>query len=215
MGSEIEKEEFENLLRFKMSLNNQSLVMRAYHMNKYGQKDRRRQNKEKSFENPKEVALILMREFGICDHEVIIAGLLYDSVEDSFIFSEPEKKAFEEIKREFGERSAQFVKLLTKMPCEESGKAQRDCAYFNDLFDGPVEAKIIKIADRIHNLRELKYCDAQKQDKQLLETSMCVWRIAESIRQERPDIFEVFKKAYREAMENFNGLISGRALKDV
>lgn len=214
METGVGRKEFENLLRFKMSPANIKLVMEAYRMSKYGHKGQERQSGERYFEHPKAVALILINEFHIYDHEMIIAALLHDGIEDSFIFGDDEE-AFETIKKEFGERSMRLVRSVTKLPCAQEKKAQRDCQYYNNLFDGEIEAKILKVADRIHNLRTLKHCDTQKQDKQLLETSICVWRIAENIAPERPDVFAAFAEAYQKARECFNSFVTGRVLENI
>ena len=88
------REEFEKLLRFKMSPDNLKLVMKAYRMSKYGHRGQKRDSGERYFEHPKTVALIIAGEFKIYDHEVISAALLHDDVEDSFIFGNNEE-AFE------------------------------------------------------------------------------------------------------------------------
>jgi len=214
METETERKEFENLLRFKMSPTNTKLAMEAYRMSQYGHKGQKRQSGEEYFEHPRAVALILINEFHIYDHEMIIAALLHDDIEDSFIFGDGEE-AFETVKKEFGERPALLVRSVTKLPCAQEEKAQRDCHFYNNLFIGEIGAKILKVADRIHNLRTLKHCDMQKQDKQLLETSICVWRIAESIATERPDVFAAFSEAYQKARECFNAFVTGRVLVDV
>ncbi len=210
----IGREEFENLLRLKMTPENAKLVMKAYRLSKAGHREQEREDGTRYFEHPKAVALIIIKEFEIYDYEVIITALLHDEVEDTFIFGAGEE-AFETIRDDFGKRVESFVRLLSKPPCEESKKAQRDCEYYNNLFSAPLEPRILKIADRIHNLRTLRYCDLQKQDRKLLETSVCVWRIAESIAAERNDIFKTFSKTYQEARESFNAYASGRIVSDV
>lgn len=206
------REEFEKLLQFKMSPDNVKLVMKAYRLSKYGHKGQERDNGERYFEHPKGTALIIINEFRIYDHEMIIAGILHDNPEDTFIFGAGEE-AFMEIEKEFSKRTAKLVRSVTKLPCTPAEKAQRDCQYYNNLFDDEIGAKIVKVADRIHNLRTLKHCNMQKQDKQLLETSICVWRIAESVGVERPDIFNAFSKAYKEANETFHAQMSGRVFE--
>ncbi|MEK7559785.1 MAG: HD domain-containing protein [Patescibacteria group bacterium] len=210
----IGREEFEKMLQFKMSPENLKLVKKAYRMSKYGHKGQERQSGERYFEHPKTMALILINEFQIYDHEMIIAALLHDGVEDSFIFGTG-NEAFDEIEKEFGKRPAQFVALLTKARCEENQKSQRDCGYYNALYDGPAEAKVLKLVDRIHNLRTLKDCDIKKQERQLLETSMCVWRIAESIAKECPDVFSAFSQEYQDAKAHFDSLRSTRSFSNI
>jgi len=203
------REEFEKLLKFKMSPANIKLVMEAYRLSKYGHRGQERQNGERYFEHPKAVALIFLNECNIYDHEIIIAALLHDNPEDTFIFGAGEE-AFETIKKDFGERPSKLVRSVTKLPCTPQEKAQRDCQYYNNLFNDEIGARILKVIDRTHNLRTLKHCNMQKQDKQLLETSICIWRIAESVATERPDIFAIFSKAYQEARETFHAQMSGK-----
>ena len=170
MDQKIGREEFERKLRFKMPPSDIELVMDAYRDSKilHGYKNQTRESGERYFEHPKAVALILMG-LGICDRDMIIAALSHDVAEDCLVFGDTEK-AIANIKKKFGERPASFVSDLTKRSCEPERKDVRDIAYHANLWRATVEVRIIKLADRLHNLRSLAACSAEKQQRYLAET---------------------------------------------
>lgn len=133
------------------------LIMMAYRFSKYGHRGQERDGGGRYFDHPREVSLILLRQ-GLFDHEMIIAALLHDVMEDSFILT------WEDLEFIFGSRVCGLVKLLTKEP----GLPKEQ--YFPRLLSGPPEAWLIKMADRLHNLSTLGSCTREKQIKQIKET---------------------------------------------
>ncbi len=98
--------------------------------------------------HPLRVALILAEERGVHRADVVAAALLHDVLEDTDV-------AAGDIARCAGERVAAWVQALTKPPATGVDKAERDAAYFRALLTAPPEARLIKLADRLDNVRFL------------------------------------------------------------
>lgn len=149
---------FENRLRYKMAPSILNVVMDAYKFAKYGHRTQTRDDGTRYFDHPRRVALILIDELGIYDHEMIIAALLHDIEEDSFILT------LDRIQKDFGDRVLGFIKLLTKQP------GQKVENYLSALQQAEEAAQIIKLCDRLDNIRDLNGCPRPKVRKQLQET---------------------------------------------
>lgn len=117
-----------------------------------------RYNGEDYFVHPIAVAKLLI-EHTCEDDEVIAAALLHDCVEDM-----PECTV-EKIKAEYGDRVAEYVRLVSK----EDGKDYHDPEIMRTYLDKIAESKgaaLIKTADRINNMNTLDNCtDTEKQRK--------------------------------------------------
>lgn len=135
------------------------LIMMAYRFAKYGHRGQERDGGGRYFDHPREVSLLLLRQ-GVLDHEVIIAALLHDVMEDSFILT------WEDLEFIFGSRLCTMVKLLTKEP----DLPKED--YLPRLANGMPEAWLVKLADRLHNMSTLGSCSREKQVKQVKETRL-------------------------------------------
>ena len=96
-------------------------------------------------EHPKAVMAILHDEFGITDPEVLAAGLLHDTIEDT-------ATDYDAVAEEFGTRVADLVAALTKD--KRLPEARREREYFAQLARAPLAAKFCKVADTLHNLRD-------------------------------------------------------------
>ncbi|XP_062845911.1 guanosine-3',5'-bis(diphosphate) 3'-pyrophosphohydrolase MESH1 [Trichomycterus rosablanca] len=99
--------------------------------------------------HPIGVARILSYEGGITDIEVLQAALLHDTVEDT-------DTTFEELKAKFGDTVARIVQEVTDdktLPKQERKLLQvehaRHCSQ---------QAKLVKLADKLYNLRDLNRC---------------------------------------------------------
>jgi GTP diphosphokinase / guanosine-3',5'-bis(diphosphate) 3'-diphosphatase len=146
----IGREKFAELLGFRLTSSELRRVMRAYKLAKYGHKDQLREDGERYFEHPKAVALILIQELRIIDADTIIAALMHDLQEDSFILS------WEDIEDIFGKDVSRYVRAVTKEPNKD---------YLGNLLEAPTPALFVKLADRLHNLRTLGACRPEKQLK--------------------------------------------------
>jgi len=93
--------------------------------------------------HPARVLAVLTNVFGVKDPEVLAAGVLHDTIEDTLADCD-------DLIEKFGERVAGFVAILTKdkrLPEEE-----RERTYFEALAAAPLEVKLCKLADTYDNL---------------------------------------------------------------
>lgn len=126
------------------------------------------------------MALILIDECKIKDPDLIIAALLHDSIEDSAIFCNSKKPysewreiAFFRLSKIFNKNAAQIIISLTKPKADGKELKNKDDAfrlYINNLSAAPAETILIKMADRLHNLRTLKDTTPEKQRRKITET---------------------------------------------
>ena len=108
----------------------------------------------------------IVEDWGM-DEDTIIAAVLHDTVEDTDI-------TLEDIKREFGEQVAFLVDGVTKLSNIRSGMRDID-TYLPETKDNllrlliamgsDIRVLIIKLADRLHNLRTLSALPPEKQRK--------------------------------------------------
>lgn len=99
--------------------------------------------------HPIGVAQILTAEGGVTDFEVIQAAILHDTVEDT-------DTTFEEIEREFGPRVRCLVEEVTDD--KSLPKAERKRLQIEHAAGTSHQAKLVKLADKIYNLRDLQRC---------------------------------------------------------
>lgn len=108
----------------------------------------------------------ILAEIGL-DTDTIIAALLHDVVEDTDV-------TLEEIEENFGGVVAQLVDGVTKLRrLEELNKQERQAENLRKMFLAMAEdlrVILIKLADRLHNMRTLNYMPPEKQRDTALET---------------------------------------------
>lgn len=97
-------------------------------------------------DHPLAVAVILWSELGCRDADVLCAALTHDVLEDSDV---PEQL----LRDLLGDRATAMVVDVTKVAVPEEQKAERDARYLASLRLLPHESRLLKLADRIHNLR--------------------------------------------------------------
>ncbi|BFZ15421.1 hypothetical protein BsWGS_18460 [Bradybaena similaris] len=93
------------------------------------------------------VAYILISEGGVSDLSVIQAALLHDTLEDT-------NTTFYELHAEFGEDVANLVKELTDD--KSLPKLERKRLQVVNAAQASYKAKLIKLADKLYNLRDLR-----------------------------------------------------------
>ncbi|MBI2626413.1 MAG: bifunctional (p)ppGpp synthetase/guanosine-3',5'-bis(diphosphate) 3'-pyrophosphohydrolase [Candidatus Nealsonbacteria bacterium] len=159
---------FERKLREKADLTPREfqLIMLAYRLAKYGHRNQERDDGGRYFEHPKRVALILIdenTEFMPLKPEMVVAALLHDIKEDSFILT------WEDIEMIFGKNIKEMIETLTKDKTLE--KQLRTESYFKRLITASSEIKNVKLADRLDNMRDLGNCSPEKQKTYFKETT--------------------------------------------
>lgn len=144
-------------------------IKSAYLVASDAHKEQKRSSGEPYIIHPLHVAIILV-ELGM-DTECVCAGLLHDVVEDT-------DATLEDIKGQFGPEIAQLVDGVTKltqfggsMPFASKEQQQTENIRKMLLAMGQdIRVIIIKLADRLHNLRTLQYRKPEKQREKALET---------------------------------------------
>lgn len=128
--------------------------------------DMRRRSGEPYILHPLAVALILVREIGLKDLSAVIAALLHDVVEDT-------ETDIETIRAQFGDKVAMLVDGLTKITRVQSPLESVQAETFRKILltmADDIRVALIKLADRLHNLRTLSGLKPEKQAKILAET---------------------------------------------
>ena len=172
----------------------------AYDMAKYGHRDQFRESGERYFEHVRATALIVVDELEIKDWEIVAASLLHDMNEDSHLLT-PER-----IKLIFGDRVENITTLVTKPKPEDprfESKTERLEWYFKRIVDGPWEAQVVKLADRIHNTRTLGSCSVEKQRRKREETLTFVDPVIVSLKLKHPKLAAKLGSLLGQALEPF------------
>ena len=128
------------------------------------------------YSHPIEVAGILTK-FKL-DSSSIIAGLLHDTVEDT-------DTTVEEIRELFGDQVASLVDGLTKLAIiEQKSGSSKQAENFRKLLlamSDDIRVLLIKLADRLHNMRTLHFCPLEKRQRIARETLDIYAPLAERI----------------------------------
>lgn len=143
-----------------------SMIRKAYELAKSAHGDQCRKSGEPYIIHPLWVGIILA-ELEM-DKETITAGLLHDVVEDTDYTEE-------DIKREFGEEVALLVDGVTKLGrlSYSSDKLELQAENLRKMFLAmakDIRVIIIKLADRLHNMRTLQFMTPAKQQEKSKET---------------------------------------------
>ena len=143
-----------------------SLIEKAYNIANESHKDQVRKSGEPYIIHPLCVALILADLE--MDKETIVAGLLHDVVEDTVMTTE-------EIAAEFGDEVALLVDGVTKLGqlSYSADKIELQAENLRKMFLAmaiDIRVILIKLADRLHNMRTLKYMNPEKQKEKARET---------------------------------------------
>lgn len=140
------------------------LINRAYELAKTSHSEQRRCSGAPYITHPVAVACILV-ELGM-DSESVAAGLLHDVVEDTPI-------ELSQIKKMFGNEIANLIDGVTKLgripySSREEQQAENIRKMLIAMADD-IRVIIIKLADRLHNMRTIEYMTPQKQRDKALE----------------------------------------------
>src|SRR5678810_331688 len=154
-------------LKTKLKPGDKRLIRLAFEMAVEAHKTMRRKSGEPYILHPIAVARICVEEIGLGVRSTI-CSLLHDTVEDTDI-------SLEDIEREFGNEIARIVDGLTKISNVIDVNASQQAENFKKILltltDDP-RVILIKLADRLHNMRTL---DSMKREKQLKISSETVY----------------------------------------
>ena len=163
------EEEFQGLLNDYLNSNHRKkvdIITRAFNMAREAHKGARRRSGEPYIMHPLAVARIVSREMGLGSTS-ISAALLHDVVEDT-------DYTVEDIRALFGAKIAQIVDGLTKISSGMFGEdVSAQAENFRKLLltmSDDIRVILIKIADRLHNMRTLSSMSPAKQFKITGET---------------------------------------------
>ncbi len=141
------------------------IIEKAYHFSEAHHQGQIRRSGEAYISHPLSVAGILA-DLNL-DLDTIATGLLHDTVEDT-------KATLEDIRREFGESIASLVDGVTKISQikfrnaqEKQGENMRKMIV---AMGKDVRVVLVKLADRLHNMRTLNHMPYEKQSRIALET---------------------------------------------
>jgi len=142
-----------------------AIVEKAYHFAEVAHRNQLRNSGEDYILHPLEVAQILA-ELEM-DEATIAASLLHDVVEDTLY-------TIEDIEKEFGSEIALLVDGVTKLGrIEYKSKMEQQVENLRKMFLAmakDIRVILIKLADRLHNMRTLKYHSIEKQKEIAQET---------------------------------------------
>lgn len=176
-NEELEKREIRKRYRalLKVSKNlkttkDKTRVRKAFDLALEAHKDMRRKSGEPYIYHPLEVARIAAEEIGLGTTSIICA-LLHDTVEDTDL-------TLEDVERMFGPKEKVIIDGLTKISGVVDYNASMQAENFRKILltlSDDVRVILIKLADRLHNMRTL---EAMPRDKQLKIASETVFLFA-------------------------------------
>jgi GTP pyrophosphokinase/guanosine-3',5'-bis(diphosphate) 3'-pyrophosphohydrolase len=144
---------------------NADLIRRAYAYGTSMHEGQFRKSGEPYFTHPVAVAAILTEQH--LDDATIITALLHDTIEDT-------KSTYSEVERMFGTEVAELVDGVTKLTnLQLSSTHSQQAENFRKLFmamSKDLRVILVKLADRLHNMRTIKSMKVEKQAQKARET---------------------------------------------
>ncbi|MFY0594836.1 MAG: bifunctional (p)ppGpp synthetase/guanosine-3',5'-bis(diphosphate) 3'-pyrophosphohydrolase [Cognatishimia sp.] len=144
---------------------NEKLIREAYEFGLEMHEGQYRHSGEPYFSHPIEVAAILTEQQ--LDDATIITALLHDTIEDT-------KASYQEVAKLFGEETAMLVDGVTKLTnLQLSSTETKQAENFRKLFmamSKDLRVILVKLADRLHNMRTIRAMRPQKQIVKARET---------------------------------------------
>ena len=140
-------------------------IRSAYELAKVNHQGQKRNSGEDYIIHPLHVAMILA-DMNM-DSATIIAGLLHDTIEDTSV-------TYEDIEKKFGKEIAELVDGVTKLKkLNYKSKAEKQAENIRKMvlaMAKDIRVSIVKLADRLHNMRTLEYMTEAKKIEKATET---------------------------------------------
>ncbi len=184
------------------------LVVQAYKYAANAHQGQMRHSGEEFIQHPLEVAMILAQLE--LDNITVAAGLLHDVVEDTGV-------TLQELERNFGTEIAQLVDGVTKLSrIEYKSKEEQQAENLRKMFLAmakDIRVILIKLADRLHNMRTLKFHNLVKQQECAEETMEIFAPLANRLGMQKIK-WELEDQAFRYLEpEQYYSLVEGIAMK--
>ena len=161
----IDVEDLIALVRNYNPRTNTDLIRRAYDYGRRMHEGQFRRSGEPYFTHPVAVAAILTEQR--LDDATIVTALLHDTIEDT-------KSTYSEIASQFGEEIAELVDGVTKLTnLQLSSTETKQSENFRKLFiamSKDLRVILVKLSDRLHNMRTIKSLPLEKQTRKARET---------------------------------------------
>ncbi|MDO8885197.1 MAG: bifunctional (p)ppGpp synthetase/guanosine-3',5'-bis(diphosphate) 3'-pyrophosphohydrolase [Pseudotabrizicola sp.] len=161
----IDVEDLIALVRNYNPRTNADLIRRAYAYGMQMHEGQMRKSGEPYFTHPVAVAAILTEQR--LDDATIVTALLHDTIEDT-------KSTYTEVERQFGQEVAELVDGVTKLTnLQLSSTETQQAENFRKLFmamSKDLRVILVKLADRLHNMRTIKSMRVEKQAQKARET---------------------------------------------
>src|SRR6056297_3111679 len=161
----IDADDLVSLVRNYNPKTNEALIRGAYDYARRMHEGQARHSGEPYFTHPVSVAAILTEQR--LDDATIMTALLHDTIEDT-------KGTYSEIAAEFGPDVAELVDGVTKLTnLELSSRETKQAENFRKLFmamSKDLRVILVKLADRLHNMRTIRHMPPEKQAKKAHET---------------------------------------------
>lgn len=193
----------------KYSTHDRREVLQAFDFAKKAHTGQKRASGEDYISHPLAVSHILLEHKAVPD--LVVAGLLHDVIEDTPV-------GFEEVHHEFGFLVAKIVNTLSKsyklsVVHEDDKKRQILHHQFLETIKDP-KAAMVKVADRLHNMRTLDFKKSDRQKVKALETiKMYVPLSSEMGLLEISDELSQLSQKYLSGEEFENGLLLQKKYK--
>jgi GTP diphosphokinase / guanosine-3',5'-bis(diphosphate) 3'-diphosphatase len=161
----IDADDLVSLVRNYNPKTNEALIRGAFDYARRMHEGQTRHSGEPYFTHPVSVAAILTEQR--LDDATIMTALLHDTIEDT-------KGTYSEIAEEFGPDVAELVDGVTKLTnLELSSRETKQAENFRKLFmamSKDLRVILVKLADRLHNMRTIRHMPPEKQAKKAHET---------------------------------------------
>jgi RelA/SpoT family (p)ppGpp synthetase len=154
-----------DLIRVYNPNTNEALIKAAYAFGGQMHEGQKRHSGDPYFSHPIEVAALLTEQQ--LDDATIVTALLHDTVEDT-------RASFADIAERFGTEIAELVDGVTKLTnLQLSSTETKQSENFRKLFmamSKDLRVILVKLADRLHNMRTIRHMTPEKQVKKARET---------------------------------------------